>query len=121
MTKFTRSAIVYYRVFESEIFMLTSLLHYLLKVFAQKIIRKYHPDVVGITGSVGKTSAKEAIAEVLRSRFSIRANNKNYNNEVGVPLTIIGFEKTPGRSLWGWFLVFIKALKLGLIRAAHYP
>ena len=121
MTKFTRSAIVYYRVFESEIFMLTSLLHYLLKVFAQKIIRKYHPDVVGITGSVGKTSAKEAIAEVLRSRFSIRANNKNYNNEVGVPLTIIGFEKTPGRSLWGWFLVFIKALKLVLIRDAHYP
>ena len=71
MTKFTRSAIVYYRVFESEIFMLTSLLHYLLKVFAQKIIRKYHPDVVGITGSVGKTLTQNAIASVLSQKFKV--------------------------------------------------
>jgi UDP-N-acetylmuramyl pentapeptide synthase len=38
------------------------LLHILLRFFSKKIIRKYQPDVIGITGSVGKSSAKEAIA-----------------------------------------------------------
>lgn len=101
--------------------MLTSLLHYLLRKFAKNIIQKYHPDVVGITGSVGKTSSKEAIAEVLSTRFNVRASKKNYNNEVGLPLTVIGFEKSPGRSLFGWMVVFVKAVKLLVIHDKNYP
>lgn len=44
--------------------------------------------VVGITGSVGKTSTKEMIAAVLSVKYNVQKTDKNYNNEVGVPLTI---------------------------------
>ncbi len=46
--------------------------------------------VVGVTGSVGKTSTKEMIAAVLRTRYETLANEKNFNNEIGVPLTLFG-------------------------------
>ena len=45
--------------------------------------------VVGITGSVGKTSTKEFIASVLAQRFHVHKTQGNYNNEVGVPLTVL--------------------------------
>ncbi|MBI3968037.1 MAG: UDP-N-acetylmuramoyl-tripeptide--D-alanyl-D-alanine ligase [Chloroflexi bacterium] len=48
--------------------------------------------VVGVTGSVGKTSTKEAIAAVLERRYQVRKNEANYNNEIGLPLTLIDLE-----------------------------
>ncbi len=50
--------------------------------------------VIGITGSVGKTSTKEMTAHILRSRFNVLATEKNYNNEIGVPLTLFGLNRT---------------------------
>lgn len=44
--------------------------------------------LVGITGSVGKTSAKEMIAAVLEQRFRVLKTDKNLNNQIGVPMTI---------------------------------
>lgn len=44
--------------------------------------------VVGITGSVGKTSTKETIASVLSQKYRVLKTQGNYNNEIGVPLTI---------------------------------
>lgn len=101
--------------------MLKNFLHGILRFFAKRVIRKYHPDIIGITGSVGKTSAKEVVAQVLRCEFNVRASYKNYNNEVGLPLTIIGVEKSPGRSVFGWLAVFARALRLLFIRDARYP
>jgi UDP-N-acetylmuramoyl-tripeptide--D-alanyl-D-alanine ligase len=46
--------------------------------------------VVGITGSVGKTTTKETIAHVLSLRFNTLRNQGNFNNEVGLPLTLLG-------------------------------
>ena len=43
---------------------------------------------VGVTGSVGKTTAKEMIAAVLSARFNTLKTEKNFNNELGVPLTL---------------------------------
>ena len=43
---------------------------------------------VGVTGSVGKTTAKEMIAAVLSARFDTLKTEKNFNNELGVPLTL---------------------------------
>lgn len=48
--------------------------------------------VIGITGSVGKTTAKEMISAVLSQRFSVLKTDKNFNNELGVPLTIFRIE-----------------------------
>ena len=44
--------------------------------------------VVGITGSVGKTSTKEMIASVLSQKYSVLKTAGNFNNEIGLPLTI---------------------------------
>lgn len=44
--------------------------------------------VVGITGSVGKTSTKEMLSSILEQRYRVLKTEKNYNNEIGVPLTI---------------------------------
>jgi UDP-N-acetylmuramoyl-tripeptide--D-alanyl-D-alanine ligase len=49
---------------------------------------KFSPRVVGITGSVGKTTTKDMIASVLRRRYHTLANEGNLNTEVGVPLTL---------------------------------
>lgn len=43
---------------------------------------------VGVTGSVGKTTAKEMIAAVLAARYNTLKTEKNFNNELGVPLTL---------------------------------
>lgn len=91
-----------------------------LKFLTKAIIKKYNPDVIGITGSVGKSSAKEAIKKVLESNFQVRANIKNYNNEIGLPLTVIGAE-SPSKSMLGWIKVFIKAIGLILRTDKNYP
>jgi len=91
-----------------------------LKILAQLILRKYQPVVIGITGSIGKTSAKEAISQVLKEKLNVRLSFKNYNNEIGLPLTVIG-ATSPGRNLWGWLKVFCRALSLLLVKDSAYP
>ncbi len=66
------------------------ILKFILKILARRAISHCHPIMVGITGSVGKTSAKEAVAAVLGSRLRVRASAGNLNNEFGVPLSILG-------------------------------
>lgn len=92
----------------------------LLAFFSNKIIKKYQPKVIGISGSVGKTGVKEYIEFVLKNKFRVRASIKNYNNEFGLPLSIIGMI-SPGKNIWGWFKVFSKGLKLLIIKDKNYP
>jgi UDP-N-acetylmuramoyl-tripeptide--D-alanyl-D-alanine ligase len=96
------------------------LLEKMLASLARSIVKKYQPKIVGITGSIGKTSAKEAIFSVLANKFSVRKNIKNYNNELGVPLTIIG-QEAGGKSPLKWLMVFFSAGKLILIKNKNYP
>lgn len=56
--------------------------------------RQLSVKVVGITGSVGKTSTKEVIASVLSKNFRVCKTQGNFNNEVGVPLTIFSIKDT---------------------------
>lgn len=49
--------------------------------------------VVGITGSVGKTSTKEMIASVLSQKFCVLKTEGNFNNEIGLPLTIFNIRE----------------------------
>lgn len=49
--------------------------------------------VVGVTGSVGKTSTKEFIASVLEKQYNTLKTNGNYNNEIGLPLTVLRIKR----------------------------
>ena len=55
--------------------------------------QKFSIPVIGVTGSVGKTSAKEMIYSVLSQRFNTLKTQGNYNNELGVPLTLFGLNE----------------------------
>ena len=54
--------------------------------------RKFDVTVVGITGSIGKSSTKELAASVASQRFGTLKSEGNYNNEIGLPLTLLKLE-----------------------------
>lgn len=95
------------------------LLEIILRGMARAVLWKYHPFIVGITGSVGKSSTKEAVALVLAQTYSVRKTAGNYNNEIGIPLTIIG-AKSGNASLLGWIRVLFHWLFV-MILPFRYP
>ena len=54
---------------------------------------KHTPRVVGVTGSIGKTTTKEMIGSVLCQRFRTLKSEGNYNSETGLPLTLLKLEQ----------------------------
>ncbi len=60
-----------------------------LREVASAYRRLLHIPIIGITGSVGKTSTKEFIAGVLARKYRVLKTEGNYNNEIGVPLTLL--------------------------------
>jgi len=70
--------------------MLKSIVIWAITLEAKLILRKYRPRVIAVTGSVGKTSAKDAIYSVFSQFFFVRKSEKSFNSEIGLPLTIIG-------------------------------
>lgn len=63
-----------------------------LKILAENYRKRFYIPVIGIAGSVGKTTAKEMIASVLSQKYNVLKTEKNLNNELGVPLTIFRIE-----------------------------
>src|SRR5436309_2379880 len=59
-----------------------------LQRYAQYILDLWHPTVIAVTGSTGKTSTKEAIAAVLSSNFATFKSWQNYNDLLGLPLSL---------------------------------
>lgn len=92
----------------------------MLKSIVQKklesLVKEYftkHPDVklVVVTGSVGKTSTKVAIANILTERFRVRLHEGNFNTHISTPLAILGIEYPKNiKSVKAWKQVF-KAAK----------
>ncbi len=54
------------------------------------VLRRQKPFIIAVTGSVGKTTTKDMIAAVVATEKTVRCTQKNYNTEIGVPLTIFG-------------------------------
>lgn len=65
-----------------------------LRDLASYYRQKFQIPFVGITGSVGKTSTKEMVSSVLGKGFNVLKTQGNFNNEIGVPLTIFGLESS---------------------------
>lgn len=83
-----------------------------LEGYVKKYFKK-HPEVklVVVTGSVGKTSTKRAIATVLAQRFRVRMEEGNFNTTVSAPLAILGIEYPEGKvkNPLIWLTVFAAA------------
>ncbi|MCI8992770.1 MAG: UDP-N-acetylmuramoyl-tripeptide--D-alanyl-D-alanine ligase [Eubacterium sp.] len=64
-----------------------------LKDLAEYYRRQTRIKVVGVVGSVGKTSTKEMIASVLSEKYRVLKTQGNFNNEIGLPLTVFQIRK----------------------------
>lgn len=93
----------------------------LLAFLSRVVLERYHPKIVAVAGSVGKTSTTRAVAAVLARAFPTRASAKNHNNEIGVPLTILGEAKTGGRSPFAWLGIFWRGFRLAFGPPQAYP
>lgn len=63
-----------------------------LQRLSQYYLAKINPKVVAITGSNGKTTTKDMVASVLSTQFNVTKTHANFNNEIGVPMTILDME-----------------------------
>jgi UDP-N-acetylmuramoyl-tripeptide--D-alanyl-D-alanine ligase len=63
---------------------------FILKGESRLVLWKYKPKIIAITGSVGKTSTKDAVYAVLSRLTYVRKSEKSFNSEIGLPLTILG-------------------------------
>jgi UDP-N-acetylmuramoyl-tripeptide--D-alanyl-D-alanine ligase len=103
----------------------------LLRIMAKTVLARHKPTIVAVTGSVGKTTTKESIYKILANFIDIRGSEKNYNNEIGVPLTIIGISGHSRKLsfwlkvFWRWIIVLFLPIKypkvLVLEMGAYYP
>ncbi len=98
---------------------LKNVIVWILQAEAKAVLRKYKPHVVAITGSVGKTSTKDAVYAVLSKKYHVRKSEKSFNSEVGVPLTILGLGNAWGNPLH-WLQNIIDGLSL-IITTRPYP
>ncbi|WP_429970522.1 UDP-N-acetylmuramoyl-tripeptide--D-alanyl-D-alanine ligase [Fructilactobacillus sp. Tb1] len=60
-----------------------------LQELAKYYLAKINPRVVAVTGSNGKTTTKDLIASVLATKFNVAKTQGNFNNEIGVPVTVL--------------------------------
>ncbi len=114
-----------------------NLLKKILKKLAIWTINKYQPGVIIVTGSVGKTSTKEAVYTILRNTRQVRYSRLSFNSEFGVPLTILGnwpenelkfisreYEHSPSRHLFKKLMFWKKVLLVSiwnLVFKRKYP
>jgi len=63
-----------------------------LAKLGREVLRRMKPKVVGITGSVGKTTTKEMVAAMLKTRFRVGASPGNLNTDIGLPIALLNFK-----------------------------
>ncbi len=81
----------------------------ILQIESRLVIWKYQPKIIAITGSIGKTSTKDAVFAVLSQVSHVRKSEKSYNSEIGLPLTILGVPNG-----WSNPLLWLKNIWQGL-------
>lgn len=99
--------------------MLRAIVVSILTLEAKLVLARFKPKIAAVTGSVGKTSTKDAIFTVLQNSFSTRKSEKSLNSEIGVPLAILGLETgwaSPGR----WLANIVRGLAAAFF-SRQYP
>lgn len=74
---------------------------------AQRKLRRWNPVVIGITGTVGKTTTKEMIAHILESHFAVKKSEGGLNSDIGLPLTILNLKT--GYNAVSWLTIIVRA------------
>ncbi|MDP1881145.1 MAG: UDP-N-acetylmuramoyl-tripeptide--D-alanyl-D-alanine ligase [Parachlamydiaceae bacterium] len=80
------------------------------QMLAQKLIQNSSPRIIGVTGSVGKTSTKHFIQTLLEKHYKLIASPRNQNSQIGLPLTILNH--TDGTE-------DVLVLEMGMTEAGH--
>ena len=80
----------------------------ILRVLAVRVLARYHPVVIAVAGSVGKTSTRLAVNAAVSKAFRAQTGAKNFNNEIGVPLSILCEKKTGARNPLIWLAIFVR-------------
>lgn len=86
---------------------------------AKWLLKRHKPTIIAITGSVGKTTTKDAVFAAIKNSVSARKSEKSFNSEIGIPLTILGLSNG-----WSNPFVWIKNIFDGFIAALfskNYP
>jgi len=60
---------------------------------AEKYLNTYKIPVIAITGSLGKTTTKEMVAQILSTQYNVHKSIGNYNNDIGLPLSVLQLER----------------------------
>lgn len=77
-----------------------------LKRMAKFRLRKFKGKIIAVTGSVGKTSTKEAIYSVLNAQYKVKKSEKSMNTDFGLTLTILDIESGFSSAIkWSWLLL----------------
>ena len=86
---------------------------------AQVLLKRTRPKIVAITGSVGKTSTKDAVYAVLKEHVHARKSEKSFNSDIGVALTVLGLSNG-----WNNPFLWVKNIFDGALHAlfqSNYP
>ncbi|MCI5108345.1 MAG: Mur ligase family protein [Candidatus Pacebacteria bacterium] len=90
----------------------------ILTLESRLVIWRHKPRIVAVTGTVGKTSTKDAIYTVFSNFFDTRKSKKSFNSEIGVPLTILDLSNK-WNSFSGWAINIVKGFFV--IFSRNYP
>lgn len=88
-----------------------------LRFFAKKALKRHQPTIIGIAGSVGKSSTRNAIEAILKDHFPTKCVG---NSETGIPLGVLGMKPTD-YSVSNWLTMLIKApLNTNFLKGTQY-
>lgn len=91
----------------------------ILTALAKIKLKKLKCKVICVTGSVGKTTCKDAIYHILKEQYSVLKSEKSYNSEFGVPLTILR-QKSGFSSPLAWFKILCSAFRNAFFAEDQY-
>ncbi len=94
-----------------------------VEILAKLYLWRFRPQIIGITGNVGKTSTKEAIGLVVSKIKKVRIGGGNLNNEVGLPFNIISGSSDEYYEKGGSFIFGIKSFFKAIfgLFSSNYP